>query len=145
VLTTLAVAFVLFATSSLHPQPSADERAVRRVVEQLAQAFAHNDPSLLDRITTSDYTFVSPTTGEVQNKEQRLVPMRSGALHYTFAQYDEISIRVYGETAVALARVVTRATNAGKDVSGTFRSTIVLTRQHKNWIIVASQASTIPK
>jgi hypothetical protein len=90
---------------------------VRRVVEQVAASFAHNDAGLLDRLTSGDYTFVTPTGG-AQTKAQRLAPMRPGELHYDSARYDEIVVRVYGTTALATARVVVQARMGTADASG---------------------------
>lgn len=140
----LFLAVLLFAASAAHAQASSDTAAARHLVEQLAQSFDKNDPDLLDRITTADYTFVGPN-GAIETKAERLAPMRSGLLHYASAAYDEIVVRVYGTAAVATARVVTRATLGNADRSGAFRATIVMTRQPEGWIIVASQASTLVK
>jgi hypothetical protein len=136
----VAVTSLLCAADSGANSPS--DSAVRRVVEQVAESFDRNDPALLDRLTTADYTFVTPT-GSIQSKEQRLAPMRSGALHYSSAKYDEIVIRVYGSTAVATARVIVKATMGNADASGTFRATLVMAHIKYRWMVVASQASAI--
>ncbi|MFL5638631.1 MAG: nuclear transport factor 2 family protein [Gemmatimonadaceae bacterium] len=138
----IALTSMLYCSPGPNPTSQSDTTAVRNVVEQVAESFDHNDPALLDRLTTSDYTFVTPT-GAVQNKEERLAPMRSGALHYSSAKYDEIIIRVYGSTAVATARVIVRATMGGADASGTFRATLVMAHIKNQWMVVASHASAI--
>lgn len=139
----LALALTSTAAAAQH-RGEPDSVAVRRVVEEVAASFDHNDPALLDRLTTNDYTFVTPA-GTIQTKEQRLAPMRSGELHYTSARYDEIVVRVYGSTAVATARVVVQSRMGTTDTSGAFRATLVLVKIHGRWLMVASHASALAR
>ena len=85
------------------------------------------------------------SAGIIQNKEQRLAPMRSGDLKYEFARYEEVNIRAYGNTAVVTARVAVKGQNKGADVSGQFRSTLTLVKLKGRWQLVASQANSIPR
>jgi ketosteroid isomerase-like protein len=140
----LALALALPCTAAAQRRAEPDSVAVRRVVEQVAASFDHNDADLLDRLTSDDYTFVTPA-GTIQTKAQRLAPMRSGQLHYTSARYDEIVVRVYGTTAVATARVVTQARMGNADASGAFRATLVMSRIHGHWLMVASHASALAR
>lgn len=144
--TPLALALVLALPSVAAAQRAAepDSVAVRRVVEQVAASFAHNDAGLLDRLTSDDYTFVTPS-GAIQTKAQRLAPMRSGELHYASARYDEIVVRVYGTTAVATARAVVQARMGTADASGTFRATLVMSRIRGRWLMVASHSSALAR
>jgi len=139
-----ALAFALPCPAAAQHRGEADSVAVRRVVEQVAASFDHNDPDLLDRLTTDDYTFVTPA-GTIQTKAQRLAPMRSGQLRYTSARYDEIVVRVYGTTAVATARVVVQSRMGTTDTSGAFRATLVLAKIRGRWLMVASHASALAR
>lgn len=130
------------ASGSASAQHTADSVAVYRAVEQVGRSFGENDAALFARLTTDDYTFVAPN-GAIQTKAQRLIPLRSGALHYASSQYDEIVVRVYGSTAVATARVITKATMNGADFSGKFRATLVFARIDGAWKMVASHASAL--
>ena len=138
----LALALPCTAAAQRHAEP--DSVAVRRVVEQVAASFDHNDAALLDRLTSDDYTFVTPT-GAIQTKAQRLAPMRSGQLHYTSARYDEIVVRMYGTAAVATARVVVQARMGTADASGAFRATLVMSRIRGRWMMVTSHASALAR
>jgi uncharacterized protein (TIGR02246 family) len=142
--TPLALALALASTAGVQRRAEPDSVAVRRVVEQVAASFDHNDPELLERLTSDDYTFVTPT-GAVQTKAQRLAPMRSGRLHYTSAHYDEIAVRVYGTAAVATARVVVQSRLDTADASGVFRATLLLSQAGGRWLMVASHASALAR
>lgn len=141
---TLTLAVTLPSTAAAQRRAEHDSVAVRRVVEQVAASFDQNDAGLLDRLTSDDYTFVTPT-GAIQTKAQRLAPMRSGRLRYASARYDEIVVRVYGTAAVATARVVVRARMGTADASGTFRATLVMSRIRGRWLMVASHASALAR
>ena len=121
---------------------SQDEQTVRKFVDDFSAAFSHNDVAALDRMTVPDYTFVTPT-GAIQNKEQRVAPIRSGALKYDYAKYDEIHVRIYGEMAIVTAHVTVKSQLKGAPLNGQFRSTLTLLKVKGNWELVASQASSI--
>jgi ketosteroid isomerase-like protein len=121
---------------------SQDEQTVRRFVDDFSAAFSQNDAAALDRMTASDYTFVTPT-GTIQNKEQRVAPIRSGALKYDYAKYDEINVRIYGEMAIVTAHVTVKSELKGAPLNGQFRSTLTLLKVKGVWELVASQASVI--
>lgn len=119
-----------------------DERAVRQFIDEFAAAFSSNDAATLDRLTATDYTFVTPAGG-IQDKAQRLAPIKSGDLKYDSVKYEEVGIRIYGKMAVVTSRVVVKGQNKGTDISGQFRSTLTLAKMKGRWQLVASQANSI--
>ena len=120
---------------------SQDEETVRKFVDDFSAAFSQNDAAALDRMTAPDYTFVTPT-GTIQNKEQRVAPIRSGDLKYNYAN-DEIQVRIYGEMAIVTAHVTVKSELKGAPLNGQFRSTLTLFKVKGMWELVASQASSI--
>ena len=108
--------------------------------DDLSAAFSQNDAAL-DRMHPM-YGLVTPT-GTIQNKEQRVAPIRSGALKYDYAKYDEINVRIYGEMAIVTAHVTVKSQLKGAPLNGQFRSTLTLLKVKGNWELVASQASAI--
>ncbi|HXC95480.1 MAG TPA: nuclear transport factor 2 family protein [Edaphobacter sp.] len=121
---------------------SRDEEMVRKFVDDFSAAFSQNDAAALDRMTASDYTFVTPT-GTIQNKEERMAPIRSGDLKYEYAKYDEVQVRVYGGMAIVTAHVAVKSELKGTPLNGQFRSTLTLLKVRGMWELVASQASAI--
>jgi ketosteroid isomerase-like protein len=114
---------------------SQDEETVRRFVDDFSAAFSQNDAAALDRMTAPDYTFVTPT-GAIQNKEERVAPIRSGDLKYDYAKYDEIKVRIYGEMAIVTARVTIKSELKGASLNGQFRSTLTLLKVKGMWELV---------
>jgi uncharacterized protein (TIGR02246 family) len=121
-----------------------DEAAVRQFIEKFSEAFTRSDADALDRLMAADYTFVTPN-GVVQNKKQRLAPMRAGALKYDSVKYEEVGVHLYRDTAVVTSLVVVKGRNRETDISGQFRSTLTLVKIKGLWMLVASQANTIPQ
>ncbi len=118
------------------------EQAVRNVLDEAGAALARNDTAALDRIYADDWTFVSPF-GALVTKEQRLAALRSGNLKYESVTRDEMNVRMYGKTAVALQ--TSKAQSGGQDASGQYRVTMVLVKKNGRWQIVAQQATRVPQ
>jgi ketosteroid isomerase-like protein len=119
-----------------------DERGVRQFIDDFAAAFSRNDAAALDSLTAPGYTFVTPAGG-IQDKAQRLAPMKSGDLKYDSVSYEDVGMRVYGNMAVVTSRVVVKGRNKGADISGQFRSTLTLFKMKGRWQLVASQATAV--
>jgi len=122
---------------------SRGEQNVQTVLDEAGAALARNDAAALERIYADDWTFVSPF-GALVTKEQRLAALRSGNLKYESVSRDEMNIRIYGNTAVAVALQTSKAQSGGQDVSGQYRVTIVLAKKGGRWQIVAQQATRVP-
>ena len=57
----------------------------------------------------------------------------------------DFDIRVYGDTAVVIARGTVRGRYSGQDASGQFRYTRVWTRRGGRWYAVAAHSSMLPQ
>lgn len=119
-----------------------DERDVRQFVSDFAAAFQNNDAAALGRAFSDDYVFVNPA-GALQNKKQRVDEVGSGDRKYELAKYDEVTVRVYGNTAIVTARVTVKGTNKGVPFSGQFRSLLTLMKIKGKWQLIASQANQL--
>ena len=130
-----------------HPLPAADTRdesEVRQFVNDFAAAFQNNDADALDRLFAADYVFVTPS-GAIQNKQQRVLEVRSGDRKYELAKYDEVTVHMYGSTAVVTARVTIKAKNKGVDANGQFQALLTIVKIKGKWQLVASQANVLPQ
>lgn len=123
-------------------QKGDDEQTVRKIIDELSAAVGRNDVDALNRIYADGYTFVSEA-GVMTTKAQRLAAMKSGTLKYESVVFDEVNVRVYGDTAVATYRVTTKGQANGQDVSGQFRATITFAKMKGRWQEVAAQITRI--
>ncbi len=120
----------------------ANEAQVRKFIDNFADGFTRNDAESLDKVTSADYSFVAPN-GEIQDKAKRYAPIKSGDLKYTSVKYTDVTVRLYGDTAVVTATVDVNSRLKGNDISGKFRSTLTLIKMKGRWMLVASQANKI--
>ena len=110
--------------------------------KQFALAIVKADVDALDNIVSEDWIIIGPE-GKVINKSGFLNVVRSGALSHSSMESDETRVRVYGDTAIVTARVVTAGAYQGQGFTTQERSTDVFIRQQGHWKCVLTQLTTI--
>ena len=146
----LVVAMLVAASSLVFSQPTRssanqkgnDEQAVRQLLNELYAALGRNDTAALDRIYADDYTLVNES-GVLTTKAPRLASIKSGELKFESVSFDELSVRLYGNTAVATYRANSKFQFKGQDSGGQFRVTVTLVKIKGRWQVVAAQATRI--
>ena len=129
-------------TRSSANQKGNDEQAVRQLLNELSAAVGRNDIAALDRIYADDYMLVYES-GVQTTKAQRLAAMKSGELKYESLSFDEVNVRMYGNTAVATYRVTSKGQSKGQDIGGQFRATSTFVKIKGRWQLVAAQVTRI--
>lgn len=138
------------SASAQTPQPESAPTAattnaeveIKKLEEMRNQAVLHGDVSVLDRMTSDDYTFVT-LRGEMRTKQEILKGFASGSFHYDSRQIFDLKVRVYGNTAVVTGRSVQKGMENGKDYSGDYWFTRVYVKQNDQWRTVALQTTPI--
>ncbi|MEK6325190.1 MAG: nuclear transport factor 2 family protein [Acidobacteriota bacterium] len=146
----LVVAMLIAAASFVFSQTTRnganqkgdDEQAVRQVLNELYAALGRNDIAALDRIYPDNYTLVNES-GELTTKAPRLAAMKSGELKFESVSYDEVNVRLYGNTAVATYRAMIKGQFKGQAIGGQLRVTSTLVKMKGRWQLVATQATRI--
>jgi uncharacterized protein (TIGR02246 family) len=141
-ITALLCAVTLIVAGQTSTSPNPDEDSVRKIEDEFAAAYGHNDADALDRLWAADYTFVNPA-GQVLTKAQRLAMLRSGELKIESYTRDDEKIRVYGDTAVVTYRSTVHAQRNGNDISSQRRVITVLVKRDGRWQAVAQQSTGI--
>lgn len=119
-----------------------NEAAVDTYLARYAAAMSTRDFSALDRAWADEFTFVSHD-GEIFTKEQLLELFKSGTEKFESLVFEDVRIRVYGDTAVVTANSTQKATLEGKDHSGTARVSIVLVKMRQGWRMVLAQLAEL--
>jgi ketosteroid isomerase-like protein len=146
----LIVAMLVAASSFVLSQPTYsranqkgnDEQAVRQVFDEVSAALERADTAALDRIYADDYTLVNES-GVVTTKAPRLAALKSGELKYESVAFDEVNIRMYGNTAVLTYRVTSKGQSKGQAIGGQFRATSTYVKIKGRWQLVAAQVTSI--
>jgi uncharacterized protein (TIGR02246 family) len=108
--------------------------------EELRQAFLQADVPVLQRLLADEYKVVH-VNGRQQNKAQFIESLESGRAKFLSAKVDEMEVRDFGDTAVAIARWTNTIEFKGERHHGQDRVTDVWMKRPAGWQVVTSQAA----
>ncbi|MGI8836721.1 MAG: nuclear transport factor 2 family protein [Pyrinomonadaceae bacterium] len=129
-------------TRSSTNQNDNDEKAVRQVLNEVSAALSRNDAAALDGIYADDYTLVNEY-GVLGTKAPRIAAIKSGELKYESVSFDEVNVRMYGNTALVTYRVTSKGQSKGQAIGGQFRATSTYMKVKGRWQLVAAQVTRI--
>ncbi len=121
-------------------QSGGAEQALIELESNLAAALEKSDMVAYDRLIGDDYTFTTQD-GVVRTKAEMIASYKSGDLKYESLRFDDIKVRLYGNTAVVTGRSTAKAQDKGQDISGQYRYTRVYVKRHGRWQLVATQST----
>ena len=98
------------------------------------------DTAALDELTAPDFRLVGPF-GFVLDKPQWLDRYAPGELVTSSLTWDEVQVRDFGETAIAIGRQTQQATHQGRPADGQFRVTHVFVRDAGRWQLASMHLS----
>jgi ketosteroid isomerase-like protein len=107
-----------------------------------AEAERRGDADALDALLHEDFVGVGPL-GFVLDKRQWLEPRRNGDLKNSTFEWQDPSVRVFGDAAVVIGTQVQESTYQGRDASGRFRVTQVAARSGDHWSLAGMHLSPI--
>src|SRR5881296_4428738 len=120
----VTVTFLSFGQSPTQQesQDNKSEQEVRQAIEKYRTALLQRDIPALEKIWADDYVFVN-ASGEILTKVQRLENVKSGATTLdSIKEEEDITVRVYQNSAVATSRVTIKGQYGGQPASGQHRS-----------------------
>ncbi len=116
------------------------EGTITRLERDWAAAIVSKDLAVLDRLLADDFNGTSPTAHTFP-KSTAIGELKSGKYAVDSMDLDEISVNVYGNTAVSFTSQEEKSTYAGKDTSGHYHFTDVWIKKDGRWQVVASHGS----
>lgn len=105
-----------------------------------AQAEQDADTATLGELASDDFRLVGPF-GFVLDKAQWLDRYIAGGLATSSLVWDEVEVRDFGETAIAIGRQTQQATYRGQPADGQFRVTQVFVRDGARWALASLHLS----
>ncbi len=120
-----------------------DEHHLRDIQQQLARAWVEQDRAFIERILAPEWS-VTQTDGSILSRANvLLVVFGTGALRVKSMTIDEVTVSIFGTTAVVRGR--TAATGTDKDLAFNvrLRFTDVFLKRNGEWQAVASHASLL--
>jgi ketosteroid isomerase-like protein len=144
----LVMAMLVATSSFVFSQPTRsganqkgnDEQAVLQVFNEVSAALNRSDTAALDRIYADSYTLINED-GVLTTKAPRLAAIKSGELKYESVVFDEVNVRLYGDTAVLIYRVTSKGKSKGQNIGGQFRATSTYVKMKGRWQLVAAQVT----
>ena len=109
---------------------------VSQALEHLRQATLAGDADKLDALLGDDLTFIT-ATGRLITKSQYVKAVRGRMLLVDLLTFEDVAIRVYGDTAVVTHVTEIKERIGGAPAGGRFRTTRVLVKDSRGWRLVA--------
>lgn len=128
------------AAAAIPAQTENVEQTIRRLETERSQASLRRDTATLERIYADDFSTVG-SSGAVRNKAQLMVDYKSGAMKVESQSFDDVIVRVYGDSAIVTGQTTQKGQDKGQDISGRFRFTRVYVKRSGQWQIVAGHNS----
>lgn len=134
-------------TGSLRKERAVDgsvREELIRLANEWDRAMVENDTEAIGRYMADDWTIIGPD-GSVGDKARFLGLVWSGALSHDVMESDDWNVRIYGDTAVIIARGVSGGKYEGQAFREVERSSCVFVRQEGQWRCVLTHLSRIAR
>ncbi len=123
---------------------SADAAASVLAAEQRRElALVAGDVQALEALLADDLVYTH-SNGRVDSKATYLEPLRSGRTRYTAFEPADVSVRLYGTTAVVVGTARTEAQVATGTSRTHLRFTAIWHRTGEAWVMVGWHATRLP-
>jgi len=127
------------ASPQRSPQSTIEiEQHVRQLNDDWVKAMVRGDGPTLDRIMADDFFFTYPLEGD--DKAQFISDVTSGNLKIQHISREQVSVRVFGNTAVLTARDSATWLYNGRELTGQYKIISVFTEREGLWQLCAIQA-----
>lgn len=126
-------------------EPVADQAAILELGRRWAAAEVDKDLATLEAVAHPDLRLVGPF-GFVLDHRQWLDRYQPGQLETTELTWEDVELRVLGDTAISIGRQRQKASYQGRPNDGDFRITHVFVRDPAagdGWLIVGIHLSPI--
>jgi ketosteroid isomerase-like protein len=112
------------------------------VATEWDHAMVENDAEAIGRYMADDWTIIG-SDGSLGDKATFLGLVKSGALSHDVMTTDDLQVRVYGDTAVTVARGVSGGLYQGRPFHEIERVSCVFVRQEGRWSCVLTHLSRL--
>jgi ketosteroid isomerase-like protein len=118
------------------------ETAISQLEREWAAAIVKADRPALDHLLAAEFNGTS-ATGHTFPKAMAIEELQSGKYKVESMAFDEITVNVYGDVAVAFTSQTEKSHYAGQDTGGHYHFTDVWARKGGQWQVVASHGSRV--
>jgi len=122
---------------------SAAEQEIRDVAARWDRAMTGNDPHAIGAFMAEDWVIVG-TDGSLGDRTRFLSLVASGELTHDVMETHDMTVRIYGDTAVTVARGVSGGEYRGTPFLLVERASCVFVRRDGQWQCVLTHLSPLP-
>ena len=122
------------------PAQDSDLAELTRLEAVWNDAHLRGDPSALERLWADELVAIVPRMAPLP-KPEALAFVRSARMKFLRYESAEVTVKVYGESAVARGRLLRARELGGQTMQDNWRFTKVYVRQAGQWRVVAFHAS----
>jgi ketosteroid isomerase-like protein len=119
---------------------SSVEEQIKKHEQNWAQATIKEGASAVDQYEADDIVTTDPS-GRVTDKAQDKTDLSSNDLKFQSMELSDMTVHVYGNTAVAAGTNTVKGAYKGQDISGKYRFTDTWVKRNGKWQVAASQST----
>ena len=131
-------------TAPAKPDTANVEQTLMQLEQDWNRALLAKDYKTVDRIMADDWTGID-FRGQPVTKAETLQELKSGDSGNQSVELGEMTVKVFGNTAVVIGSDTEKSVYHGKDSSGRYAWTDVFVKRAGRWQAVASQSTKIAK
>jgi len=122
-----------------------DSQELITLEKETARALSQNSSSFFSRVYADDYVGVA-ATGEILDKRALVAGIQYSPIRYSTFVVTNISVRIYGPSAVVTATWTTRGVQDGRNFSRQYRVIHVYVKNNGQgaWKAIAGQETILP-
>jgi ketosteroid isomerase-like protein len=121
------------------------ESELKTLEQQWLDAYVKGDAAFLKNIEAEDYSVVEPD-GSVLSKAGDVKAVTDKTFVLKSASMSDIKVRMLGENFACVTGLLKLSgTDAGKDITGTYRGLDVFEKKDGKWQAVSSQVTKVQK
>jgi ketosteroid isomerase-like protein len=117
------------------------EQEIRLLEDQIGQAIVGRDTAFVERVWDEAFCYTG-VRGERKTKADILAEIAAGSLKFTVMRFEDIDVRLHGDTAVVAGLAITQGQSPQGPIVGQFRYTRVYVKKSGQWKLVAFQGMT---
>lgn len=139
----LAIAAIVLLTACNNSTKTPDYSAqLLRINNQYDSALLKADTAALGKLYASDFTLVNPD-GRLLNRQEQLLNVATSELKWESAQSENVSVRVYGNTAILLGEFRGTGSYRGNQLTVHERYTTCWIKTDTSWQLIAEHANLV--
>ena len=129
-----------------HPSPVDNpklkiEQELRQMNDEWVKALVRGDAETLNRIMAEDFFFAYQMEGD--DKAQFVGDITSGDIRVEYLNRENVTVRIWGNTAILTAKDSAKWFYQGRDFSGHYKIVHVYSQRDGRWQLVSVQACPI--